>query len=168
MIKNNVIRFGSHLKVDPAAGAKSYNTGWDWLMHPPRSSDGKDDIGDCYGRAWGPLKNGKRHGVTYLAHFSFYKGQCWHQRMQDTLVWTDGETVYDNNWVCFATYIDGKLVPAETKQYRIHLNVLNPDAIKPGTVVAFCTSRRDPDFSVLAQWYAGGAGIPAIIDVKQK
>ena len=91
------IDHGSSLEVKFSAADTSYNTGWDWLMHPPTSSDGRETIGDCYGRAWGELKNGKKHGLTYLAHYSFQKGKCWHLRAKDKLVWTDGVCVSDNN-----------------------------------------------------------------------
>lgn len=164
-----IVDHGSSLRAKFSATDTSYNTGWDWLMHPPTSSDGRETIGDCYGRAWGQLKKGKKHGLTYLAHYSFQDGKCWHRRAQDRLVWTDGVVVSDNNWVCCARYVDGELVGGDPKQYRIHLDANNDDegSLTFGTLVAFNTSPPDPDISVRAQWHAGGAGIPAIVDVKE-
>ncbi len=161
------IDHGSSLEVKFSATDTSYNTGWDWLMHPPPPEDGRETIGDCYGLAWGELKNGKKHGLTYLAHYSFQEGKCWHRRAQDKLVWTDGVYVSDNNWVCCARYVHGKLA-ASPNQYRIHLDANEEsESLTFGTLVAFNTSPPDPAISVRAQWHAGGDGIPAIIDVKE-
>ncbi len=157
------IDHGSSLEVKFSATDTSYNTGWDWLMHP---SGGRDMMEECYGRAWGELKNGKRHGLTYLAHYSFQKGECCHQMVQDKLVWTDGVDASYNNWVCCARYVHGKLA-GSPKQYKIHLDANEDERLTSGTLVAFNTSPPDPPISVRAEWYAGGDGIPAIIDVKE-
>ena len=174
-----VIQFGSNLKAKFSPTDTSYNSEWQWLGHPPMTTDCRGEIGECYGRAWGPLKNGKKHGITYLAHYCFYKGQCWHRRTTDCLMWTDGITTHDNNWVCCANYVDGKLaaLPKEYNahgnlmtQYRIHLDAPNEEngRIEFRTPVAFNTAPPDPDISIPAKWHAGGSGIPAITDIVEK
>jgi len=155
----------------PIASHQEYLASWQWLGHPPMCYDRKghltDGIGDCYGRASGQMVNGKRHGNTYLWHYSLRYGICQHKRDKDQLTWSDfGGEIPNNNWVCVAKYIHGKMV-GTPKQHPIVLNYDNPKRKSdPSAPMTFSTLPLKDSTAIVShvKCWAGGNGIPAIIE----
>jgi len=151
---------------------------WAWMGHPRMSPTGLGDIGDCYMRISGRWRDGYLHGKTYVWHYcSGEDSECCHMWWDEKTICSEavecvGDTIWEyrakekknNNFVVVIDYNHGEIRGHKKYMAEVYPKPTKEDYLTHA-ILRLATRPPDPRIQVSLQVYAGGHGIPAIVEV---